>query len=161
MKEHFYLDGTDVKIERTSFYNVRLSSADKSFTEELEPKRLFPVTYLDRYIIFVDEDGNEKAFLSDAKNLSDESKKALKKCLDDIYRIPKITKFVSYENKYRLYWNVETDKGPVKFHVHSIRYDIKRIGNRILVRDYLDNRYEIPDYKKLDKRSIRLLESFF
>jgi len=161
MFEHRYIDNQTGKIERTDFYFVKLTclNSDDVF-EDLQPKRLFPVTNPLKHIALVDSSEKEVAYIGDLDELDKESAKAVLDCLEASYRIPIITKIVDYEDKGRLYWIVETDMGMVKFHIHNIRYDIKIMGKRVLVRDYSDNRYEIPDYTKLDRRSIKILHSF-
>lgn len=57
-------------------------------------------------------------------------------------------------------WFVKTDRGDIVFHIHDVRRDIKLIDKRVLIRDYLDNRYEIPDYTKLDKKSLKIFTQF-
>jgi len=160
MFEHKYIDSQTGKIERTDFYFVKLTLADGTVLEDLQPKRLFPVTNPLKHIVLVDFDEKEMAYIGDLEELDKTSAKAVLDCLEASYRIPIITKIIDVEDKGRLYWIVETDMGQVKFHIHNVRYDIRTIGKRVLIRDYSDNRFEIPDYTKLDKRSIKILNSF-
>lgn len=52
-----------------------------------------------------------------------------------------------------------TDRGDRIFDVQSRNTDIHLLdGGRILIRDADNNRYEIPDYRKLSKKSYNLLE---
>ena len=88
---------------------------------------------------------------------------ALADCFAEYYLIPKITRVVLCEEKFgSIKWEVETDRGPVKFRIRSRHSDIKKMhgSNRIIVRDTNDNRYEIPDYTVLDPHSKRLLFSY-
>ena len=49
------------------------------------------------------------------------------------------------------------DRGPCEFQIR-LNTDIKVFyDNRVLIRDVNDNRYEIPDYTKLDKHSLHVL----
>ena len=79
--------------------------------------------------------------------------------LNEYYLIPKITKLLDSREKYGiLKWKVETDRGIKEFDIRNRHHDIKTLyDGRVLVRDSDDNRYEIPDYNKLDKKSYKLL----
>ena len=86
-------------------------------------------------------------------------KELLLGCLEEYYRIPKITRLISRSEKHRIWlWNVETDRGVYAFeiinHIQSMKmfYD-----KRILIKDGNDNRYEIPNIYELDKRSQKLI----
>lgn len=42
----------------------------------------------------------------------------------------------------------------------NLLYGFKQVGNRLLLRDGNDSRYEIPDLTKLDAKSRHLLDNF-
>jgi len=123
--------------------------------------RAFPITMPWRYIIFIDENGEEIGLLKSFKGLDNGSAKVLREELEKRYFIPKITKIHEIREEFGvLVWKTETDKGPRTFEVTS-RRNIKRIsGGRILVRDGDDNLYEI-DYRCLDRRSRTLIDEIF
>ena len=123
--------------------------------------RAFPITMPWRYIIFIDENGEEIGLLKSFKGLDNGSAKVLREELEKRYFIPKITKIHEIREEFGvLVWKTETDKGPRTFEVTS-RRNIKRIsGGRILVRDGDDNLYEI-DYRCLDRRSRTLIDETF
>ena len=55
-------------------------------------------------------------------------------------------------------WDVETDRGPHHFDMRD-RDDVRLVaGNRLLIIDADGNRYEVPDYSRLDSRSRGILE---
>ena len=91
--------------------------------------------------------------------MAPDQKELLLNCLEEYYRIPKITRLISRSEKHRIWlWNVETDKGEYTFeiinHIQSMKmfYD-----KRILIKDGNDNRYEIPNIYEMDKRSQKLI----
>ena len=157
--KRFFVDRCTATVERTDLYLVRvIAKKDGAVYEDLEPRRLFPVTNPDMYITLLDKDEKEVAFVRDFKDLDDASAAALRACFEDYYRIPRITAITKSEYKFGvLFWSTETDRGPVRFRISSVRHDLLRLGDRVLIRDSNDNRYEIPDVKLLDKQSSGIL----
>ncbi|MCL2513565.1 MAG: DUF1854 domain-containing protein [Oscillospiraceae bacterium] len=128
----------------------------------LEARRLFPITGLDRYITLLDEDGNEKAVIRDINNLMEDSKQAVLNAVNEYYLVPKITKILECYEKFGLMkMSVETDRGMYFFDIKSRYSDVKPLfDGRVLLKDASDNRYEIPDIRKLDKKSRKLFNSY-
>ena len=158
-----YIDKYTARLERTDLYLVKMTMKDGTVHEDLEPRRLFPFTNPDMYITLLNKDEREVGFVRDLKELDGDSVKALEACFAEYYMIPRITKVISCEEKFgSIKWEVETDRGPVKFRIRSRHSDIKKLygSNRVIVRDSNDNRYEIPDYTALDAHSIRMLFSY-
>ena len=154
-----YINSDEVMITKSegNLVDVQFYTGEK--LEGLEPRRLFPVTGLRRYITLLDEEGVEKAVIRNVDDLIPESRDVILSCLDEYYLIPKITKLLDSREKYGiLKWKVETDRGIKEFDIRNRHHDIKTLyDGRVLVRDSDDNRYEIPDYNKLDKKSYKLL----
>ena len=163
MAKRIYIDKYVGALARTDLYLVRLTMKDGTVYEDLEPRRLFPFTNPNMYITLLDKDEREVGFVRDLSELDDASVQALAECFAEYYLIPKITRVLLCEEKFgSIKWEVETDRGPVKFRIRSRHSDIKKMhgSNRIIVRDTNDNRYEIPDYTALDAKSIRMLFSY-
>lgn len=154
-----YINSDEVMITKNegNLVNVQFYTGEKF--EGLEPRRLFPVTGLRRYITLLDEEGIEKAVIRNVDDLIPESRDVILSSLNEYYLIPKITKLLDSREKYGiLKWKVETDRGIKEFDIRNRHHDIKTLyDGRVLVRDSDDNRYEIPDYNKLDKKSYKLL----
>ena len=158
-----YLSKDNCKITQTDLYLVKLELSDGTVHENLEPKRLFPHTDLDHYIAIIDEDEKEIAMIKDISDLEKDSKKAILDCFESIYMIPKITAIVNVQDKFgALKIIASTDRGDVEFRIRNRHSDIKmmRRTHRVLIRDANDNRYEIPDFSAMDKRSQKLLFSY-
>ena len=157
-----YVDRYTARIERTDMYLVRLTLKDGTVIEDLEPRRLFPVSNENMYITLLDKSEREVCFVRDLYELDGDSAEALTECFAEYYRIPKITALLEVVEKFgTLTWRVDTDLGIVKFRIRNRHSDIKNLwGNRVLVRDTNDNRYEIPDYTVLDKHSRHLLFTY-
>ena len=157
-----YIDQYTGKIKRTDVYLVTLTLKDGTVIENLEPRRLFPVTNANMFITLLDHDEREVAFVRDLEELDRDSANALLECFKEYYRIPQITRLIDSSEKFgSLTWKVETDRGPISFRIRNRHSDIKCFGNkRVLIRDTNDNRYEIDDYKLLDAHSKHLLFSY-
>ncbi|MBQ8341872.1 MAG: DUF1854 domain-containing protein [Clostridia bacterium] len=157
-----YIDQYTGRIKRSDIYLVTLTLKDGTVIENLEPRRLFPVTNAEMFITLLDQEEKEVAFVRDLAELDPDSANELRKCFKEYYRIPKILHLLESDEKFgSLTWKVETDRGTVAFRIRNRHSDIKCLdGKRVLVRDTNDNRYEIPDYTALDPHSRRLLFSY-
>lgn len=154
-----YIDGPEARITVKDELFVDLEFYDGEKYSLLQPKRLFPISGLTKYIALLDDKGNDVAIIRNIDNLMPESKEAVQHCLDEFYMIPKIQKLIKRTEKFQIWlWTVETDKGTYTFEIIDAPNSIKVLyDGRILIKDANDNRYEIPDLTKLDKRSQRLI----
>ena len=160
--ERIYIefDNAMITAGESFLLNVEMYSGERF--ENLEARRLFPITGLERYISLLDGEGVEMAVIRDINNLMEDSKKAVKNALDEYYLIPKIIKIhESYEKYGLLKMNVDTDRGKYKFDVKNRNADIKIMyDGRVLIKDSSDNRYEIPNFNELDKTSLKRFNSY-
>jgi len=157
------LNKDNCKITKTDLYLIKLEMSDGTVYENLEPRRLFPHTNLDNYITIIDEKEKEIAFIKNIDDVDKESKQALLSCFDTFYMIPKINEIISVQDKFgALKITVMTERGMVEFRIRNRHSDIKMLRGtrRVLIRDANDNRYEIPNFDDLDKRSQKLLFSY-
>jgi len=158
--ERYFVDGKNDRIIREDLYTVRLEKSNGEVIAALEPKKLFPYTDPDHYITLLEEAKNEKAVIKDISELSEESREAIEACFKEIYMIPNITKvYLRAAKAGALTLKVDTDRGgPITFRIRNSNSDIKMLSDvRMVIRDSDDNRYEIPDVTKLDKKSLRQL----
>ena len=155
MAERLYINADEAKITYRGFARVDVLMYDGRSFEDLEPRRLFPLSGLDKYITLLDRDLKEVAMIRDITQLLPESREAVQKCLDEYYMIPKITGIIDRREKNGLLkYKVETNYGVREFDIRNRHSDIKNLyDGRVLFRDSDDNRYEIPDITKLDKKS--------
>ena len=86
-----YIEGDEARIERTDFCKVTLTYYDGRKIENLEPRRLFPLSGLHKYITLLDGDGREAAIIRSLDTLIPESRRAVEECLEEFYLIPRIT----------------------------------------------------------------------
>ncbi len=154
-----YINSDEARFTKGDFNLVDVELIDCTKWYGLEPKRLFPRSGLTKYISLVDADGHEKAIIRDLDTLMPESRAVVQESLDEYYLIPKITALLGRQERFGLLkWTVMTDRGEHSFEIRNIFRDIKVLyDGRVLIRDSDDNRYEIPDIKKLDSNSLNLL----
>ena len=123
--------------------------------------RAFPLTSAGRFIVLKDDGGAEIGIIRDIESLDEESRAILESALERTYFAPVILQVHKLEEKFHIpKWDVETDSGHRVFEVRSRRRDIRIMaGGRIILRDADGNRYEIPDYRKLDPVSRAFVET--
>lgn len=157
-----YIEGPEVRITENDgiFLDAEFYHTKETLTG-LEPHRLFPKSGGNKYVTLLDGKGEEVAIIRDTATLMPESRAAVEKALDEYYMIPKITKFISMVDTFRIWmWTAETDHGTLTFEVRDHVSTVKPLyDGRVLIRDASDNRYEIPDYRKMDKRSVKMIET--
>ena len=155
-----YINGADIKIKATES-RIKVDAVLMNGTEYIgiEPRRLMPVNAPENYIAFVNDKGMQEFLVKDINECDDESKGVVISALNQYYTTPYITEIYKIIRSAGLVtWVVDTDRGKHKFNIMHRGYNIKDIGNgRVLIRDVHDNRYEIVDYRKLPKRSQKLL----
>ncbi len=161
--DRIYVDKNNGRIERSDLYLVKLIMNDGTVIENLEPRRLFPLSDTGHYITLLNNLEKEIAIIRDVNNLDAVSRQALEDCFREFYMIPKITQVLEITDKYgTLTFKVMTDRGEIEFRIRNRHSDIKGVskGKRIIMRDSDDNRYEIPDFELLDKKSKHLMFSY-
>ena len=156
-----YIDGPEVRITPNDgiFVDAEFYHTGEKMTG-LEVHRLFPKSGGNKYLVLLDDEGEQKAIIRDVNNLLPESKQTVLAALEEYYMIPRITKFIKMTDKFRVWmWTAETDHGTLTFEVRNHVSTVKPLyDGRVLIKDANDNRYEIPDWRKLDKKSRRLIE---
>ncbi len=154
-----YIESSAIKLTPRDriFVDAEFYSGEKF--ENLELHRMFPITGLTKYIALIDSEGKEIGIIRDVEELMPESRETALKCLDEYYMMPRIKRFIKMSEKFEIWmWTVETDKGICTFEIRSHITAIKPLyDGRVLIKDANDNRYEIPDVKKLDKKSYKML----
>ena len=155
-----YIDGPEARITPNDgiFVDVEFYHTKEKKTG-LEPHRLFPRSGGNRYIALLDGEGNQVAVIRNADNLLPESRETLLAAMEEYYMIPRITRFIKMTEKFKIWmWTAQTDKGEITFEIRNHIASVKPLyDGRVLIKDANDNRYEIPDYRKLDKKSQKML----
>ena len=160
--ERIYIDFDMAQFTRKDLTLVDMKLFDGRSFENLEPRRLFPITGMEKYIALLDESGAEQAVIRDLNTLPAEQRKIIEACLAEYYLIPKILKITDVDERsdgITLY--TVTERGPVNIEMRTWRQGFSLTQEyRMLIRDANDNRYEIPDVNKLDNVSRSILNRY-
>ena len=181
-----FLDPKKITISRDNFNALKLKIDKAEEYSEVKAVRIFPLSSLWQFISLKGVSGSDReeaekqngeekpgrphgkpraprtkeiGIIRDMRELDKKSQKILTSELEVNYFTPKITRINKIKSDFGSYtWTVETDKGPRTFEVRY-REDVHIVPpNRVLIRDVDGNRYEIPDYSRLDSSSRTMLE---
>ena len=110
-------------------------------------------------VVFFDTEGDEIGCLKNASCLDGESLKLLREELDKAYFMPSIERIEEITDHLGLeLWKVKTNRGERSFEVRQPRKNVRIISpKRMIVKDVDGNRYEIKDWRMLDKNSLSSL----
>ena len=160
--ERIYIEYDMARFTRKDLTLVDVELFDGRKFQNLEPRRLFPMSGLEKYITLLDEEGIEKAVIRDLRTLPDTERKIIEGCLEEYYLIPRVQEILDTKEKFGVITLLTmTDRGAANIEIRNLLYGLKLVhGSRVLIRDGNDNRYEIPDINQLDKRSRQLLDNF-
>ena len=124
-------------------------------------QRAFPLNAPTQFIALQTSEGEEIGMVRDMVDLDAKSYEALEIALEQAYFMPRILKVNSVASHFHIpTWDVETDRGHRVFEIPSSRRDVRVIDeSRVLLRDADGNRYEIPNYHRLDPESIAFVET--
>lgn len=139
---------------------LKINFANNIVIEKVKPRRLFPLTHKDKYILFLDSNEEEVGILLDIEELDSKSKKNIRALLDRYYLLPEILEIISIKETLGVVcWYVKTDKGYKEFEILDTTTDVKKLGEKhLVIIDIDDNKYEIKDYEKLNPASRNMLE---
>ncbi|MBM3241026.1 DUF1854 domain-containing protein [Candidatus Poribacteria bacterium] len=154
------LDAKSIKIYRNELDDLVIELPDGSKHAKVRTMRAFPLSNPGEFIILRDKEDNEVGLIENINELNSKYKKVLEEELQKSYFIPQITKIKNLEEKFGISeWEVETNKGAHTFNVRN-REEVRLFSSgRVLIKDADGNRYEIPDYRRLDPKSIAFLET--
>lgn len=161
-----FLNDKDIELTKTRGGFLSLKIGDSEEYKRVALQRAFPLTKPNEYITIREvndkrELGNEIGIILNMKDISDEKKQLIYDELDLRYHTPHILQILNLKDEYGyIYMDIVADAGSRKITVPSSSSNFIRLSDiRVLIIDMDGNRYEIPDYTKLDKKSIRLIET--
>jgi hypothetical protein len=120
---------------------------------------MYPISDAGHWISFVGSDGHEIVCVEDPKELPADVRTVLEEELSRREFVPIIERVTWVSgNSEPCEWRVETDRGPTQFVLKS-EEDVRRIGpHQILIVDANGIRYQIPDLRKADAKTRRVVE---
>jgi hypothetical protein len=156
-----FLEPERVRLSADESGGVRLTlSADRSYVC-VKAVSAFPLSRQDGYIALLDAAAGDKpiGLIVDPDRLDAHSRRVLADSLAGHYFLPVVQKIHAMKEEFgAVYCDVETDRGRRQFIVKGIRDTIQELGDgELIIPDVDGNRYRIPDWRRLDARSRRLL----
>ena len=149
-------------LQRDVFGQLVLTDADGRKWSGVEPARAFPISCPEEWVSFCDAEGHEVLCVRDLEKLPPELRTMLEEELGSREFVPLIENILKVaDDTDPSEWEVETDRGTTTFLLDS-EDDVRRLGPfRALFIDMHGIRYIIPDTRKLNSRSRRIMERYF
>lgn len=132
--------------------------------EPVSPVRAHPISAPEEGISLVGQDGHERAWLPRLAEVLEPAQALLRAALAHREFHPTLQRLLAVSTfSTPSLWTVETDKGPLQFHLKS-EEDIRRLGGpgegRLLITTSHSLQLYVADRWALDRHSRRLLERF-
>lgn len=138
---------------------LKLEDGDKTY-DRVTLFQTFPFTHRDQYVSVRDMEGNEIGMIEELGDFSDEVVAAFRAELERRYFAPVVTRIESMKEEFGYaYWDVETDSGPRRFTVRDMTQNLWLLSTEhVMIVDVDGNRFDIPDYTKLDAASRKYID---
>lgn len=169
-------ESIDLTPENARFYKskgnlVSLDLKSEKYGEETFERvvvlRAFPIAYPEEFIVIRTPDTKEKhgkeiGMIRYLKDFPEEQVELLLSEINVYYFTPEITKIYSKKEKFgNVYWDVETTGGRYELIITSPYSNIRFFEDgRVFVYDEDGNAFIIPDYKKMDSGSFKILDAY-
>lgn len=155
-----YLNPKKVLLFRSPMGSPRLEIRDEVCYPRVTFRRILPLSDPEHYISLGVGDEMEIGIVVDPSELNVESRKIVREELDKRYFTPVIIKIHRVKERFGVHeWDTETSRGRIVFSVQGLHQNIKQVPPaRILITDVRGNRYDLPDYRKLDPDSFHQIQ---
>ena len=150
------------QLQRDAFDRLILTDADGRKLVGVEPVRAFPISSPEEWLSIINAEGGEVLCIREIDKLPGEVRKILEEELSRREFVPIIECITSVSADVDpSEWRVETDRGETAFLLDS-EDDVRRLGTyKALLIDTHGIRYLIPDTRRLDYASRRILDRYF
>ena len=126
--------------------------------------RTLPFTAANEYLSIREVDGkqDEIGIIEDLGIFDEDTRAIIDKQLEIRYFMPKILRIYSIKEQYgHTHWSVLTDKGKCRFSSASGSGEsVIQLGNRVIIKDSTENRYEIEDIGRLNPKELKKLDLY-
>jgi hypothetical protein len=153
---------TDFTLEYDNWGHLVLVCADGRRFVGVEVARAFPISGPEGFIAICDAEGHELTCIEDPTKLRPEVRQAIENELSRREFVPVVQRIQQVLADHDpSEWRIVTDRGPTTFLMEDSDNDVRRLGDtRILLVDTHGIRYLIPDTRRLDAASRRILERY-
>ncbi len=157
-----YLHPAKLRLTRSPVGAARLEIQDQVCYLRIIARRLTPLSTPERYISLAADEDTEIGIIVNPAQLDPQSLTILQEELDKRYFTPIIQKIYRVKEQFGIHeWEVKTARGRVKFSVRGLNQNVKQVPPaRLFVTDVRGNRYDIPDYRKLDIQSFQKIQRY-
>ncbi|MGO8752674.1 MAG: DUF1854 domain-containing protein [Thermoguttaceae bacterium] len=153
--------GQGFRLYRDAWHRLVLVDAQGAEHTGVRPIRAYPISDPGRWVSLCDTKGHELAFLEDLGAVSTATRGLVEEELKRREFMPTVLRIVRIDgNTSPVEWEVETDRGMVRFLLGD--EDAVRVfgRHRVLIVDIHGIRYHIPDSRQLDAVGQRALERY-
>ena len=148
-------------LERDNRGHLVLIDAQGERYPDAAPVRAFPLSDPLHAISICDQNGKEIVYIDSLDELEPATRAIVEESLAKREFVPVILKILAMPPRTEpALWQVETDRGVTSFEVESEDSIYRREPRQVSIVDVRGIRYLIPDTKKLDQKSQRVLERF-
>lgn len=160
-----FLDPKDLVMAESQMSGIDITVGDEVY-QGVRASLALPITEPDKYISLrygaTKGEEQELGMVRDFNDLSDEQKQLIRRELRKRYFIHIIYKIISLKEQFGfLYFEAETSKGLRKF---AVRFEYNRVQDYSefgrVVLDTDDNRYVIPDLRKLSPEEYKMFTRY-
>jgi hypothetical protein len=148
-------------LTRDAFGHLTLINAEGERFVGITPLRMFPFSDREHWISLVGPDNKEILLIEDLTLLPSPLRKIIEDELADLEFLPVIEQITHVSSDIEpCEWQVQTDRGPTRFVLKS-EDDVRSLApGKLLIVDAIGQRYIVPDYRKLDSYSRRIMEEY-
>jgi hypothetical protein len=149
-------------LHRDVWGQLVLTLADGRRLVGVEVSRAFPISAPDEHVCLCDAEGHEVTCVDDPTKLPPEVLETIEEELARREFVPIVVRIESVQaDADPSQWQIVTDRGPTTFLMEDSDNDVRRLGPyRILLVDAHGIRYLIPDTRRLDSASRRILDRY-
>ena len=148
-------------LTRDSRHRLVLTTETGQEFVDVDPVRAFPITDPRHSVSVCDHQGREVLYIESLDEVPEETRHILEAELAEREFVPVILRVLNTPAQSEpATWQVETDRGVTTFEVENEDSVHRRDPHRVSIIDSRGIRYEIPDTRKLDFHSRRVLDRF-
>ena len=155
-----YLEPEKIRLFRSPMGAPRLEISEEVCYTRVTIRRILPLSDPNRYISLGVGEEVEIGIIEEPSRLDTESLEILHEELDKRYFTPIIKRVLRVNERFGIHdWEVETSRGRITFSVQGLHQNVRQFPPaRLLVTDVRGNRYDIPDYRRLDSHSFNQIQ---
>ena len=148
-------------LERDNKRHLVLIDEQGERYSDVAPVRAFPLSDPLHSISICDQNGHEIVYIDSLDDLDGDTRAIVEEALGQREFVPVILRIIGTPPRTEpTVWHVETDRGITSFEVESEDSIYRREPRQVSVVDVRGIRYLIPDTRKLDAHSRRVLDRF-